>query len=45
MKIISKPAMVNRIKEMVNGCESVKPIFEATEADAHSAAKGNPISQ
>jgi hypothetical protein len=37
--------MENLIKEMVNGCESVNPIFEATEAEAQSAAKGNPISQ
>ncbi|MEY3177994.1 MAG: hypothetical protein RJB42_235 [Bacteroidota bacterium] len=45
MKIINKPAIVNLIKDIVNGCESVNPILEATDAEAQSAAKGNPISQ
>ena len=37
--------MVNRINEIVNGCAAVKPIFDATDAEAHKAAKGNPIIQ
>ena len=37
--------MLNRINEIVNGCPAVKPIFEATDAEAHKAEKGKPISQ
>jgi hypothetical protein len=39
------PAMEKRIKDMVNGSADAKPNFDATEAEAHMAANGNPMIQ
>jgi hypothetical protein len=39
------PAMENRIKDIVKGSADARPNLDATEAEAHMAAKGTPMIQ